>query len=100
LNLSDATPTATLSLNGGETVALPVNETAGDYVCYITIGALDAIYVDELLVTSSLATAYQVTEADQAAADAVIALIKAIGEVTAEDAEAIQAARAAYDALT
>ena len=39
-------------------------------------------------------------EADKKAADAVIALIDAIGTVTTESEEAIEAARAAYDALT
>ena len=37
---------------------------------------------------------------DKAAADAVIALIDSIGEVTAEDDQLIKDARAAYDALT
>ena len=37
---------------------------------------------------------------DQAKADAVIALIDAIGDVTANSKEAIEAARSAYDALT
>ena len=39
-------------------------------------------------------------ESNQAAADAVIAQIAAIGEVTKEDKAAVQAAREAYDALT
>ena len=38
--------------------------------------------------------------ADQAAADAVIAKINAIGTVTLDSKAAIEAARAAYDALT
>jgi hypothetical protein len=57
--------------------------------------------VDESkLVAAEAAVAPLRAAADKAAADAVIAQIDAIGEVTLEDEAAIVAARAAYDALT
>ncbi|WP_289457333.1 hypothetical protein, partial [Klebsiella pneumoniae] len=53
-----------------------------------------------LLVVSTLDAVTKATEAEKAAADAVVDQIKAIGEVTKEDEAAIKTARAAYEALT
>jgi hypothetical protein len=90
---------ATVAINDGNAIEIPVVAEAGDYVCYITFGAQTGIYVDELLVTSDLEPVLAATEADQKAADEVIKLIQAV-ENTADKAAAVQAARAAYDKLT
>ena len=92
-----------ISVNGGEAKAVAANLAVGNYIGYITFLPTADVYVDEFFVESALDAEVEATEADKAAADEVIELIKAIGEVTEgdeEDAAAIAAARAAYDALT
>ena len=90
---------ATVAINDGKAIEIPVVAGAGDYVCYITFGAKTDIFVDELLVTSDLEPVLAATEADQKAADEVIKLIQVV-EKAADKAAAVQAARAAYDKLT
>jgi len=89
--------TAQVAVNGGTPVSIPVNTEAGDYVCYITFGANTEIYVDELLVISDLDVVLDAV--DESAVERVEALINAIGHVTLSDETAIEAARAAYEAL-
>ncbi len=92
---------ATLSVNGGEPVALDVLTRAGDYVCYITFGTKSDIWVDEVLVTSELEPVMESTAADKAAADKVIDQIKALENLPADQREEKAAeVLAAYDALT
>jgi uncharacterized repeat protein (TIGR02543 family) len=55
---------------------------------------------EQLAVLTAAEDAYATLVADHAAADAVVELINAIGTVTADSKDAIDAARAAYDALT
>jgi hypothetical protein len=91
---------ATLSVNGGEPVALDVLTEAGDYVCYITFGTKSDIWVDEVLITSELEPVMESTAADKTAADKVVTQIKALESVSADQRE--EKARevlAAYNAL-
>jgi len=106
------TASATLSVNGGEAVAMPINLAIGDYVTWITVMNVGTTYVDEILVVDEQDAmdkeAYEEAKeeaekeaaANQAAADAVIAKIDAIGTVTLNSEKAIKEARSAYDALT
>lgn len=55
---------------------------------------------EQLAVLTAAEATYATLVADHAAADAVVELINAIGTVTADSKDAIDAARAAYEALT
>jgi len=90
---------AALAINDGAFVNIPMAADADDYVCYITLNANSVIYVDELLVISELDAVVAASDADKAAADKVIELIKAI-EKADDKADAVKAARKAFDALT
>ena len=90
---------ATLAVNDGEAVALKLDTTDLDYVTYITFYADTDVLVDELLVISEDEVVLEASEEDKAAADAVIELIKAI-ETADNKKAAVEAARAAFDALT
>lgn len=101
------TASSTLSVNGGEAVAMPINLAIGDYVTWITVMNVGTTYVDGILVVDEQDAmdkeAYEEAKeetADKAAADAVIAKIDAIGEVTLSSLEQIEEARVAYEALT
>ena len=98
LGLSDGE--ATLSINGGKAVDIPLKMDFDDYINYINIAAMHGttVYVDEFMVISETVTDLSTDEADQKAADKVIALIKAIKN--AGDTAAIKAAREAFDKLT
>ena len=91
---------ASLSINGGKAVDIPLKMDFDDYINYINIGTKNGttIYLDEFLVISETVTDLSTDDADQAAADKVIALIKAIKN--ASDTAAIKAAREAFDKLT
>ena len=91
---------ATMSINGGAAIEIPLKRDFDDYVNFINIATKDdsCIYLDEFLVISETEVGLSSTDADQAAADKVIALIKAIKN--AGDTAAIKAAREAFDALT
>ncbi len=92
---------ATLSVNGGEPVALEVLSKAGDYVTYITFGTKSDIWVDEVLITSELEPVMESTAADKTAANAVIDQIKALEKMPAEErVEKVVEVREAYNALT
>ncbi len=54
LDLDAETPTATLSLNGGEAKAMPVNAEVGNYICYITPMNTGVLYIDNVLVESDV----------------------------------------------
>jgi len=58
------------------------------------------ISAEQLAVLTAAEATYATLVADHAAADAVVELINAIGTVTADSKDAIDAARAAYEALT
>ena len=94
---------ATFSANGGAANAAKITNTVGDdYICYVSFRTNGAgLDLDELLVIDNDPIVATVsTDADKTAADAVIAQIKAIGDVTKDSADKIAAARAAYNALT
>jgi len=103
LNLSAATPSATVTING-VTEAVPVRSDIGDYICYVDIAnnAKSSYYVDDFCAVDNDVQSVPETEAevDNVAAAAVEALIDAIGDVKLDDEALIKAARAAYDALT
>ena len=87
-----------VSVNGGEAKAVEANVAVGNYITYITFLPASEVYVDELLVESSLDAVTEATEADEAAAEAVIEQIKALsGDSTSEEVAAV---KAAYNALT
>jgi hypothetical protein len=52
LNMTEETPSATLTVNGGEEFAVPVNAEIGDYVCYVHIVCQGTLtyYLDSFLV--------------------------------------------------
>ncbi len=54
LDLDERDPSATLSVNGSEAKAMPINTKIGDYVCFITPITSTTIYIDNLLVESDL----------------------------------------------
>ncbi len=60
LSLTDDTPSATLSINGGKAVALPVNAEIGDYICYVHIVCQGELtyYLDSFLAEDMDGTAY------------------------------------------
>ena len=91
---------ATLSINGGKAVEIPLKMDFDDYINFINIGtkAGATIYLDEFLVIDEGEPQLSTDNADQAAADKVIALIKAIKN--SSDTAAIKAAREAFDKLT
>ena len=105
---------ASVQINGGKDYALQINtifdngsgmqasHELGNYITYMTIiNEGTAVYADEFFVESTLDPVLEATNADQAAADAVIEKIKAIENATGNaKVEAIAAAREAYDALT
>lgn len=92
---------ATLTVNGGEAVQVPLKMDFDDYINFITIGSGKGtpIYVDEVLVVSDLQADVAVTDADKQAAAKVVELIKAIKNAS-NRAAAIQKARNAFDKLT
>jgi len=92
---------ATLSVNGGAAVNIPLKRDFDDYVNFIAIGTdkVSTIYVDEVLITSDLEPDVAVDAADKKAAAEVVELIKAIKTASNRDA-AIKKARAAFDKLT
>jgi len=91
---------ATLSINGGAAIEIPLKMDFDDYINFINIGtkAGATIYLDEFLVIDEGEPQLSTDNADQAAADKVVALIKAIKN--AGDTAAIKAAREAFDKLT
>ena len=91
---------ATLSINGGTAVDIPLKMDFDDYINFINIGTKTGatIYLDEFLVIDEGEPELSTNDADQAAADKVIALIKAIKN--SSDTAAIKAAREAFDKLT
>jgi len=91
---------ASLSINGGKAVEIPLKMDFDDYINFINIGTKPGatIYLDEFLVIDEGEPQLSTNDADQAAADKVIALIKAIKD--SSDTAAIKAAREAFDALT
>jgi len=91
---------ATLSINGGKAVEIPLKMDFDDYINFINIGTKTGatIYLDEFLVIDEGEPQLSTDNADQAAADKVIALIKAIK--SSSDTAAIKAAREAFDKLT
>ena len=92
---------ATLSVNGGNPVAIDVLTQAGDYVTYITFGTQSDIWVDEVLITSELEPVMETTAADKTAADAVINQIKALEKLSdAARTEKAAEVLTAYNALT
>ena len=92
---------ATLSVNGGEPVAIDVLTEAGDYVCYITFGTQSDIWVDEVLITSELEPVLETTSADKTAANTVVEQIKALENVAADQRQAkAEEVLAAYNELT
>ena len=92
---------ATLSVNGGEPVAIDVLTEAGDYVCYVTFGTQSDIWVDEVLITGELEPVMESTSADKTAADKVVEQIKALEKLSGEEQAAkAEEVKAAYDALT
>jgi len=94
-----STDEATLSVNGGAAIEVPLKENFDDYICFVNIGtaADSTIYVDELLVIEELDADISADDADQMAADQVVDMIKAVNP---GDSAAVQAARAAFDQLT
>ena len=92
---------ATLSVNGGAAVNIPLKMDFDDYINFITIGSGKGapIYVDEVLIISDLQPDVAVDAADKKAAAEVVELIKAIKTASNRDA-AIKKARAAFDKLT
>lgn len=98
LNLNNGQ--ATLNLNG-QSVTVPVNTDIGDYVTYVYVVNNDStkLYLDAFL-AQDLDTETVPEDTARTAADAVEALIDAIGEVTLDSEGAIAAAREAYDALS
>ena len=92
--------TASLSVNGETAIAVPLRMDCDDYINYINIGnnSATAIYLDEFLVVSETTVDLSTDDADQKAADKVIALIKAIKN--GDDTSAIKAASEAFDKLT
>lgn len=102
LNLNAAQPYATFTLNDNAPVSIPVRTEIGDYVNFLTIMNSGSLMVDNVLVESDL-DALNVKaeyEANVPVAESVRDKIDAIGTVTLDSADAIEAARAAYDALT
>ena len=99
LNLSAETPVAEITING-VTEEVPVDAEIGNYVCYVDIANLGntGYYLDAFTVTDVMPV--EVPEEPASPADLVEELIDAIGEVTLDSEEAIEAAREAYDALT
>ncbi len=92
---------ATLSINGGAAINVPLKMDFDDYVNFITIGTNNStqIYVDEVLVISELEPDVATDEADKQAAAEVVELIKAIKNSGNREA-AIKKAREAFDKLT
>jgi len=92
--------TASLRVNGETAIAVPLRMDCDDYINYINIGnnSATAIYLDEFLVISETTVDLSTDDADQKAADKVIALIKAIKN--GDDTSAIKAASEAFDKLT
>ncbi len=89
---------AMFSANGAEAVAIPVDMSIGDYITFVAIYCEStAVYLDEFLVVSDLEPVLVGTEEDKQAANAVIEQIKNMDATKAAD---VQAARAAFEALT
>lgn len=88
---------AGFSLNGAEAVAIPADMSIGDFVTYVAIYGESTIYIDEFLIVSDLEVVLSGTEEDKQAANAVIEQIKNMDATKASD---VEAARAAFEALT
>ncbi len=54
LDLDAKTPAATLSVNGGAAMAMPVDSAIGDYVCFITPITTGTLYIDNVLAESDV----------------------------------------------
>ena len=89
---------ASIRVNGGAAKAIAVDSSVGDWISNITILAITAeTYVDELLIIETEDVVLEATEADKAAANAVIDMIKDLEE---GDNAAIKAAKEAFGKLT
>lgn len=89
---------AMFSANGTEAVAIPVDMSIGDYITFVAIYCESTtVYIDEFLVVSDLDPILVATEEDKQAANAVIEQIKNMDATKAAD---VEAARAAFEALT
>lgn len=89
---------AMFSANGAEAVAIPVDMSIGDYITFVAVYCEStAVYMDEFLVVSDLDAVIVATEEDKQAANVVIEQIKKMDATKASD---VQAARAAFEALT
>ena len=89
---------AALSVNGAEAVTIPVDMSIGDYITFVAIYCEStAVYMDEFLIVSDLEPVLVGTEEDKQAANVVIEQIKNMDATMASD---VQAARAAFEALT
>lgn len=84
LGLAKKTPTASVSVNGGDAFAFNANTTVGDYVCYIVVATGDeSTSVDDVLVQSNLdAINYngEIREVDLAINSHPVSLEKGVGE--------------------
>lgn len=98
-NLGLSTGDATLCINGSNSIRIPLHENRDDYICYINIATSEnsTIYVDELLVIDELEPVLSVSSNDEAAANHVLELIKAVENPG--DCSAVAAARAAFNQL-
>lgn len=96
-NLELTEDKATFSLNGAEDVAIPVDLDIGDFITYIGVFGKSSVFIDELLVQSTLNVVLTATQEDKDAANVVIEQIK---NMDANDATAVKAARDAFEALT
>lgn len=80
-------------------VRIIVTAENGDTADYVLVMSKDAAAEDGTALLESIKAADKLA-ANQAAAQPVVDLIDAIGEVTVSSADAVEAARAAYNALT
>ena len=89
---------ATFSANGADAVEIPVDMTIGDYITYVAVYCESTtVYLDEFLMVSDLDAVITATEEDKQAANVVIEQIKNMDATKAAD---VEAARAAFEALT
>ena len=89
---------AMFSANGADAVEIPVDMTIGDYITYVAVYCESTtVYLDEFLMVSDLDAVIVATEEDKQAANVVIEQIKNMDATKAAD---VQAARAAFEALT
>ncbi len=92
LSLLNDTPSATLSVNGGSAVSVPVDAEIGNYICYVHVRALGTLeyYLDEFLV-NDLDDAYAPDVVVSAEASALTEVPEDLSETYA-DAAALTAA--------